>query len=71
MTASRPGLTDRQAAILALVAAGVTAPAVATQLGIKPETVRKQLAAARRRTGTTSTREALLIARERGWMSPR
>ncbi|MFP5488842.1 MAG: response regulator transcription factor, partial [Acidimicrobiia bacterium] len=37
------GLSDRQAAVARLVAGGASNPAIATELGIRPATVKKHL----------------------------
>lgn len=66
----RPPLTGRQARILALAGAGLSADQVADCCSISAETVRKQLARARRVTGAGTTAEAWRIARARGWLDP-
>jgi len=55
----RAGLTDREIAILQLVAAGRTNSAIAHQLGLSPRTVAKHLEHAYRKLGVTSRAAAV------------
>jgi len=55
----RAGLTDRETAILQLVAAGRTNSAIAHQLGLSPRTVAKHLEHAYRKLGVTSRAAAV------------
>lgn len=65
----RPPLTDRQAEILTLAGAGLPPAEIAARCSIAPDTVRKQLARARRLTGADTTDAAYRAARRRGWLA--
>jgi DNA-binding CsgD family transcriptional regulator len=57
--AREPALTDDQAALLRLLAAGHSVPEAAGRLFLSQRTAERRLAAARTRLGVTSTAEAL------------
>ena len=55
------GLTDREAAVAALLTRGATRAAIAENLGISPSTTEKHLASLRTKLGAQSTTEAAAI----------
>lgn len=61
-------LSSRQHAILAARAEGLTAKQIALRLGITSSSVRSHALGARRALGVTSTHEAILLARNAGWL---
>lgn len=63
-----PGLTDREVQVLRLLATGVAAKQVAHQLGCSPSTIHNHLHHVYRKLGVTSQSQALLLAREKGWV---
>lgn len=62
-------LTDRQLAVLALVAQGAGTDEVAERLGIRAVTVNNHVAGVLRRLGARSRLEAVAKARKAGWIS--
>lgn len=62
-------LTDRQLAVLALVAQGCGTDEVAQRLGIRAVTVNNHVAGALRRLGARSRLEAVAKARKAGWIA--
>jgi putative nucleotidyltransferase with HDIG domain len=63
-----PGLTDREVQILRLLASGAAAKQVAARLGCTPSTVHNHLHHVYRKLDVTGQAQALLLARERGWV---
>lgn len=55
-------LTPGQARVLRLIALGRTGPEAAAELGISPETVKRQLAISRAKLGARTTAQAVGIA---------
>ncbi len=66
---SNPGpLTDRELAVLALVAEGLTNQAVARRLGISPKTVNTHLEHVHAKLGVSTRLAAVLEATRAGWL---
>lgn len=63
-----PGLTDREVEVLRLAADGLAAKQVALALGCSPSTVHNHLHHIYRKLGVTGQAQALLLARDRGWV---
>lgn len=63
-----PGLTDRETEVLRVLATGVTAKQVAHQLGCSVSTVHNHLHRVYRKLGVSGQAQALLYAREKGWV---
>jgi putative nucleotidyltransferase with HDIG domain len=63
-----PGLTDREVQVLRMLATGATAKQVAHRLGCSPSTVHNHLHHVYRKLGVSGQAQALLLARERGWV---
>ena len=63
-----PGLTDREVQVLRLVAGGAAPKQVARSLGCAPSTVHNHLHHIYRKLGVPTQSQALLLARERGWI---
>ncbi len=61
-----PALTPRETDVLAHVAVGATNAAVATRLGVRPETVKAYLRSAMRKLGAHTRLEAVVAARRAG-----
>lgn len=55
-------LTSGQHRVLRQIALGLTGPEAADELGISPETVKRQLAIARSKLGASTTAQAVGIA---------
>ena len=55
-------LTPGQHRVLRHIALGMTGPQVADELGISPETVKRQLAITRAKLGASTTAQAVAIA---------
>ncbi|MGH3079374.1 MAG: response regulator transcription factor [Gaiellaceae bacterium] len=55
-------LTPGQHRVLRQIALGLTGPEVADELGISPETVKRQLAITRSKLGASTTAQAVAIA---------
>jgi DNA-binding CsgD family transcriptional regulator len=55
-------LTPGQHRVLRHIALGMTGPEVADELGISPETVKRQLAITRAKLGASTTAQAVAIA---------
>lgn len=65
---SLAGLTDRETAVLRLLASGHTAKTIAVQLGCSEASVNERLRDARRKTGIGSSRElARLMSARKNW----
>jgi DNA-binding NarL/FixJ family response regulator len=62
--------TPRELEILQLVAKGLSDRAIAERLGLRPKTVSKHLEILREKLGVRSRAEAILQARQRGWLPP-
>lgn len=65
--ASNP-FTPQELTVLRLVAAGASGPEIATQLRLKPGTVRNHLSNAMNKTGARTRIDAIRIANESGWL---
>lgn len=67
MRTRTPGdpLTSREREVLSLVRQGLTTPAIAARLHLRPSTVDSHIRKAMRRLGATSRREAAILADER------
>ena len=63
-----PGLTDRETQILRMLAEGRTAKQVAHELGCAPSTVHNHLHHVYQKLDVSGQSQALLLARERGWV---
>jgi DNA-binding CsgD family transcriptional regulator len=63
-------LTPRESAVLALLAAGHTAQAIARRLHVSPRTVHAHLRSLYRKLGTTDRLSTVLHARETGLLNP-
>ncbi len=63
-----PGLTDREVQVLRMLATGATAKQVAHELGCAPSTVHNHLHHVYRKLDVSGQAQALLLARERGWV---
>lgn len=61
-------LTDRERDVLVHVYDGVSVADVARQLNLSTGTVRNYLSAATAKTGASSSRQAAVIAHDRGWL---
>ncbi len=59
-------LTDRELAVLRLMADRLTNPEIAARLGVSPHTVRNQIAAIFRKLDVSHRQEAVSVAREIG-----
>ena len=59
-------LTDRELAVLRLMADRLTNPEIAARLGVSPHTVRNQIAAIFRKLNVSRRQEAVSVAREIG-----
>ena len=64
--AQAPPLTPREVEVLVIVAEGATNAAVASRLGLRPETVKAYLRAAMRKLGARTRGEAVAVARRAG-----
>src|SRR3954447_18081667 len=64
----RPELTPRQLEVLRYLATGSSTEQIAAQMGIARETVRNHVRALLRRLGVHSRLEAVITARERGFI---
>jgi DNA-binding CsgD family transcriptional regulator len=63
-----PGLTDREVQILRILAEGAAAKQVAARLGCTPSTVHNHLHHVYRKLNVNGQSQALLLAREQGWV---
>jgi putative nucleotidyltransferase with HDIG domain len=63
-----PGLTDREIQVIRLLASGATAKQVATKLGCSASTVHNHLHHIYTKLNVTGQAQALLLAREQGWI---
>jgi putative nucleotidyltransferase with HDIG domain len=63
-----PGLTEREIQVLRILASGATAKQVAARLGCTPSTVHNHLHHIYRKLNVTGQAQALLLAREHGWV---
>lgn len=63
-----PGLTEREIQVLRLLASGAAAKQVAGRLGCSASTVHNHLHHVYRKLGVTGQAQALLLAREHGWV---
>ncbi|WP_217921055.1 HDOD domain-containing protein [Miltoncostaea oceani] len=63
-----PGLTDREVQVLRLLARGSAAKQVAHELGCSASTVHNHLHHVYRKLGVSGQSQALLLAREKGWV---
>lgn len=63
-----PGLTPREVEVLGLVATGFAPKQVALRLGCSASTVHNHLHHTYRKLGVSGQAQALLLARERGWV---
>lgn len=63
-----PDLTDREVEVLRMVAGGQAAKQVAHRLGCSPSTVHNHLHRIYRKLDVNGQAQALLLARERGWV---
>lgn len=63
-----PGLTDREIQVIRLLASGATAKQVATKLGCSASTVHNHLHHIYTKLNVTGQAQALLMAREHGWV---
>jgi putative nucleotidyltransferase with HDIG domain len=63
-----PGLTDREVQVLRMLATGAAAKQVAHELGCSPSTVHNHLHHVYRKLGVSGQAQALLLAREKGWV---
>ncbi|MFJ8233942.1 response regulator [Streptomyces sp. NPDC094448] len=82
LAASRPGraagspppwaarLTGREAAVLRLMATGLTNAEIAERMGIGPATVKTHVASVLAKTGTRDRTQAVIAAYETGYVSP-
>ncbi|MFD5893398.1 response regulator [Streptomyces sp. NPDC060366] len=64
-------LTDREAAVLRLMATGLMNAEIAGQLGVGPATVKSHVAAVLAKTGARDRTQAVIAAYESGFISPR
>lgn len=63
-----PGLTDREVQVLRLIAGGAAPKQIARDLGCAPSTVHNHLHHIYRKLEVPGQSQALLLARERGWI---
>lgn len=63
-----PQLTDREIQVFRLLARGSAPKQVASELGCSPSTVHNHLHHIYRKLGVTGQAQALLLAREKGWI---
>ena len=63
-----PGLTDREVQVLRLLARGSAAKQVAHELGCSASTIHNHLHHVYRKLGVSGQSQALLLAREKGWV---
>ncbi len=63
-----PGLTDREVQVFRLLARGSAPKQVAAELGCSPSTIHNHLHHIYGKLGVTSQSQALLLAREKGWI---
>ena len=63
-----PGLTDREVQVLRMLAAGQAAKQVAHELGCSQSTIHNHLHHIYRKLEVSGQAQALLLARERGWV---
>lgn len=63
-----PGLTDREVQVLRLLARGSAAKQVAAELGCSASTIHNHLHHVYRKLGVSGQSQALLLAREKGWV---
>jgi putative nucleotidyltransferase with HDIG domain len=63
-----PGLTDRETQVLRMLAEGRTAKQVAHELGCSPSTIHNHLHHVYRKLDVSGQSQALLLAREKGWV---
>ncbi|MGD9570862.1 MAG: HDOD domain-containing protein [Thermoleophilia bacterium] len=63
-----PGLTDREVQVLRLLARGSTAKQVAHELGCSASTIHNHLHHVYRKLDVSGQSQALLLAREKGWV---
>jgi two-component system response regulator DesR len=68
LSAGASPLTDRERAVLVAAEDGSTVTDIATRLHLSQSTVRNYLSAAIGKTGTRNRIEALLTARQNGWL---
>jgi len=64
-----PQLSPREVQILGEIASGATQEAIASRLSLSAQTVRTHVQNAMVKLGAHSRREAVSLARERGWLS--
>ncbi|MFC8825776.1 response regulator [Streptomyces sp. NPDC057137] len=64
-------LTEREAAVLRLMATGLTNAEIAGRLGVGPATVKSHVASVLAKTGTRDRTQAVIAAYESGFISPR
>ncbi|MFC8079513.1 response regulator [Streptomyces sp. NPDC057307] len=64
-------LTEREAAVLRLMATGLTNAEIAERLGVGPATVKSHVASVLAKTGTRDRTQAVIAAYESGFISPR
>lgn len=64
-------LTDREAAVLRLMATGLMNAEIAGRLGVGPATVKSHVAAVLAKTGARDRTQAVIAAYESGFISPR
>ncbi|MEV6794801.1 response regulator transcription factor [Streptomyces sp. NPDC051320] len=63
-------LTDRESAVLRLMATGLTNAEIAARLGVGPATVKTHVAAVLAKTATRDRTQAVIAAYESGFVSP-
>lgn len=63
-----PGLTDRETQVLRMLAEGRTPKQVALELECSPSTIHNHLHHVYRKLGVSGQAQALLLAREKGWV---
>lgn len=64
-------LTEREAAVLRLMATGLTNAEIAQRLGVGPATVKSHVASVLAKTGVRDRTQAVIAAYESGFISPR
>lgn len=64
-------LTEREAAVLRLMATGLTNAEIADRLGVGPATVKSHVASVLAKTGVRDRTQAVIAAYESGFISPR
>ena len=64
-----PGLTDREVQVLRLIAGGAAPKQAALELGCAPSTIHNHLHHIYRKLDVPGLPQALLLARERGWIA--